>query len=42
MKKDTRAAFDWREAQADATPDDVLIAHRDMMYRDHLAIPLAL
>lgn len=42
MNPDSRAAFEWREPATDAALDDVLVAHRDMMYREHLALPLAL
>jgi glutathione S-transferase len=42
MDAATRAAFELREPATDAALDDVLIEHRDMMYRDHLALPLAL
>jgi len=42
MDAGTRAAFELREPQTDAALDDVLLAHREMMYREHLALPLAL
>ena len=42
MKTDTRAAFGLSEPATDAALGDLLIAHRDMMYREHLASPLAL
>ena len=42
MDRDTRAAFELREAATEAALDAVLIAHRDMMYSEHLALPLAL
>ena len=38
----TRAAFEFREPATDAALDDVLLAHRDLMYRRHLALPLSL
>jgi glutathione S-transferase len=42
MEASTRAAFETRDAQTDAALDPVLIAHRDMMYAQHLALPLSL
>lgn len=42
MDPPTRAAFELRDAATDAALDPVLLAHRDMMYREHLALPLAL
>jgi len=38
----TRAAFEFREPATDAALDEVLLAHRDLMYRRHLALPLSL
>lgn len=38
----TRAAFEFREPVTDAALDAVLLEHRDMMYREHLALPLSL
>jgi glutathione S-transferase len=38
----TRAAFLTRDATIEAALAPVLIAHRDMMYREHLELPLAL
>jgi glutathione S-transferase len=38
----TRAAFETSDAQTDAALDPILIAHRDMMYAEHLALPLEL
>jgi glutathione S-transferase len=38
----TRAAFEFRDPATDAALDDVLLRHRDMMYRRHLELPLAL
>lgn len=42
MDAATRAAFELREPAVDAALDAVLLRHRDMMYRDHLALPLSL
>lgn len=42
MDAATRAAFEYREPLTDAALDEVLLVHRDMMYRDHLALPLSL
>jgi glutathione S-transferase len=42
MDAGTRAAFELREPATDAALGDALLAHRDMMYREHLALPLAL
>lgn len=38
----SRAAFGERDAVIDAALDPILLAHRDMMYREHLELPLAL
>ncbi|RYG13442.1 MAG: hypothetical protein EON92_05455 [Burkholderiales bacterium] len=38
----TRQAFEYRDPATDAALSDVLLGHRDMMYRDHLALPLSL
>lgn len=38
----TRAAFEFREPATDAALHDVLLAHRDAVYRDHLELPLSL
>lgn len=38
----TRAAFETIDAQTEAALDPVLFAHRDMMYAEHLALPLSL
>jgi glutathione S-transferase len=38
----TRAAFEFREPATDAALDNVLLAHRDMMYQRHLGLPLVL
>jgi glutathione S-transferase len=42
MDAATRAAFERRDAQSDAALDPILLAHRDMMYAQHLELPLAL
>jgi glutathione S-transferase len=38
----TRAAFNARDADTEAALDPILFAHRDMMYREWLELPLAL
>jgi glutathione S-transferase len=38
----TRSAFETLDAATEAALDPVLLAHRDMMYREHLALPLSL
>lgn len=42
MDPRTRAAFELRDPQTDAALDPALLAHRDMMYAQHLALPLSL
>jgi glutathione S-transferase len=42
MDPRTRAAFEMRDPQTDAALDPVLIEHRDMMYAQHLELPLSL
>ena len=42
MDAGTRAAFEFPEPATDAALDEVLLAHRDMMYREHLELPLSL
>jgi hypothetical protein len=42
MDAATRAAFETRDAQTAEALAPVLLAHRDMMYAQHLALPLAL
>jgi glutathione S-transferase len=42
MSESTRAAFETRDAQTDAALDPALLEHRDMMYAEHLELPLAL
>ena len=38
----TRSAFEFRDEAVDAALDEVLLQHREMMYRDHLSTPLSL
>ncbi|MDP3761920.1 MAG: hypothetical protein Q8R01_15535 [Ramlibacter sp.] len=42
MDVSTRAAFEMQDAQTEAALDPILLAHRDMMYAQHLELPLAL
>lgn len=42
MEPSTRAAFETCDAATLAALDPVLLDHRDMMYRDHLELPLSL
>jgi glutathione S-transferase len=42
MDPSTRTAFESRDATIDAALDPVLLEHRDMLYREHLALPLSL
>jgi len=42
MDASTRAAFETRDAQTEAALDPILFEHRDMMYADHLELPLSL
>jgi glutathione S-transferase len=42
MDATTRSAFAYREPGTDAALDEVLLAHRQMMYREHLPLPLSL
>ena len=42
MDAGTRAAFETRDAQTAAALDPILFAHRDMMYAEHLTLPLSL
>lgn len=42
MEASTRAAFESRDAQTEAALDPILFEHRDMMYADHLELPLSL
>jgi glutathione S-transferase len=42
MDASTRAAFETRDAQTEAALDSIVLEHRDMMYADHLELPLSL
>ena len=42
MTASTRVAFETRDAQTDTALDPVLLEHRDMMYAEHLELPLSL
>jgi glutathione S-transferase len=42
MDAATRAAFAAKDAQTEAALDPILFAHRDMMYAQHLELPLSL
>lgn len=42
MDAATRQAFEFREPKTDAALDEVLLAHRAMMYERHLELPLSL
>ena len=42
MDASTRAAFSVRDTQTDAALAPILFEHRDMMYREHLELPLSL
>ena len=42
MSASTRAAFETRDAQTEAALDPILLGHRDMMYAQHLELPLSL
>jgi glutathione S-transferase len=42
MDETTRAAFELRDAQLEAALDPILFEHRDMMYAEHLELPLSL
>jgi glutathione S-transferase len=42
MKADTRAAFGFSHPAVEVALDPVLFAHREMMYREHLGLPLSL
>lgn len=42
MDATTREAFEFREPVTDDALDPVLLDHREMMYREHLALPLSL
>lgn len=42
MDAGTRTAFETRDAQTEGALEPVLLEHRDMMYAEHLALPLSL
>jgi glutathione S-transferase len=42
MDRDTRVAFETLDAETEAALDPILFEHRDMMYREHLELPLSL
>jgi glutathione S-transferase len=42
MEATMRAAFETRDAQTEAALDPILFEHRDMMYAEHLELPLSL
>lgn len=42
MDAGVRTAFDTRDPETDAALDPILLAHRDLMYARHLALPLSL
>lgn len=42
MDASTRMAFETRDAQTEAALDPILFEHRDMMYGEHLELPLSL
>lgn len=42
MSASTRAAFETRDPETEAALDPLLLEHRDMMYAEHLELPLAL
>jgi glutathione S-transferase len=42
MDPGARAAFETRDAQTEAALDPILFEHRDMMYAEHLELPLSL
>jgi glutathione S-transferase len=42
MQQSTRAAFEMRDRQTEAALDPILFEHRDMMYAEHLELPLSL
>ena len=42
MDAATRAAFERRDPQIETALDPILLAHRDMMYAQHLELPLSL
>ena len=42
MEASTRATFETRDARTRAALDPILLAHRDMIYAEHLELPLSL
>lgn len=42
MEASTRAAFSMRDAQVDAALEPIFLAHRHMMYAQHMELPLSL
>jgi glutathione S-transferase len=42
MEAGMRNSLEFREPGTDAALDEVLLAHREMMYREHLSLPLGL
>ena len=42
MDKASRAAMETRDPVTDAALDPILLRHRDMMYAEHLELPLSL
>jgi glutathione S-transferase len=42
MNAGTRAVFEMRDAETEAALDPILFEHRDMMYAEHLELPLSL
>lgn len=42
MSTETRAAFETRDAETESALDPVLFEHRDLMYSQHLELPLSL
>ena len=42
MTAGIRAAFETRDVQTEAALDPILFEHRDMMYAEHLELPLSL
>ena len=42
MSKSVRAAFETRDVETETALDPVLLEHRDMMYSEHLELPLSL
>jgi hypothetical protein len=42
MRASIRTAFETRNEQTEAALDPILFKHRDMMYAQHLELPLSL